>query len=696
MRHNPMLAILIALSTVLFATACGQSEDPQAIQQRVELKRFTSCQQLESYIKDTAIRHMSLQLEQEIENQRSYRDNIALPGMGAMDAGAAPDPTSPGPSSSKDPGPAAHTTTNTQEKDVDEPDFIKNDGKRIFVLSGKTLYAAKSWPPSALAMAGQLNIEGNPTQMFLAKDKIVIFSSVYTTQIKTGGSSCMWGGCSSTNAIKITIVDVSNLASPRELESVWLPGRLRSARRVGSAVRVVLADSFRWPAELRWSPKYDSELYDDIYRLEAAYKQLISANAALIRAQPLSHWLPLAQARTDKGGLVELGYKCEDFYHSNASVRLGLASVVSLNLDKLGAPPQRTSIVGGVDQIYASTSSLYLAGQHWWWRSRSGQQSHTYFHKFDITDPNKARYVASGGVDGTLLNQFSMDEHRDYFRVATTATVEAEAGEATTNWSGQTTTVNRVSVLAEKSGRLNLIGETKDLARGERIYSVRFMGDRGYVVTFRQVDPLFTLDLRKPTKPVVVGELKVPGFSTYIHPLDQNHLLTIGVHQPDPADGAPWSDRSMKLTIFDVTDFARPKEAFTQKVGTAHGWSDAAYEHKAFNYFAQRGLLAIPFTDYSYNYNGSGDYWSTFISEVRVYNIDAVKGITPLGALSLRDVFVQKNSYSWNSYYSPWIRRSVMAADDSGNDYVYAISDVGIRVAKVGALDTPISTALFQ
>jgi uncharacterized secreted protein with C-terminal beta-propeller domain len=694
MRHNPMVIAPVALFALLFSSACGQSEDPQAIQQRVELQRFTSCQQLESYIKSTATRHMSLQLERDIENQRKYKDNIALPGMNSMDAGAAaPDPTSPE-TGSKESGPSAHTTTNTQEKDVDEPDFIKNDGKRIFVLSNKKLYTAKSWPPSALAMAGQLKIEGTPTQMFLAKDKIVIFSSVSTTQIKSSGS-CMWGGCSSTNATKVTVVDVSDLAAPRDLESIWLPGSLRSARRVGSAVRIVLADNFRWPAEMRWSPKYDQELYEDIYRLEAAYKQLIRANANLIKAQPLSHWLPVAKAKTGTGGLVEVSYRCEDFYHSNASVRLGLASVVSLNLDKLGAPPQRTSIVGGVDQIYASKSSLYLAGQHWWWRSFSAQRSHTYFHKFDITDPNKAKYVASGGVEGTLLNQFSMDEHRNYFRVATTASVEAEDGEASTNWSGQTTTVNRVSVLAEKSGRLNLIGETKDLARGERIYSVRFMGDRGYVVTFRQVDPLFTLDLRKPTKPVVVGELKVPGFSTYIHPLDQNHLLTIGVHQPDPADGAPWSDRSMKLTIFDVTDFAHPKEKFTQKVGTAHGWSDAAYEHKAFNYFAARGLLAIPFTDYTYNYS-SGDYWSSFISEVRVYDINTVKGITSLGALSLRDVFVKKNSYSWNSYYSPWIRRSIMAADDSGNDYVYAISDVGIRVAKVSALDTPISTALFQ
>jgi hypothetical protein len=289
-----------------------------------------------------------------------------------------------------------------------------------------------------------------------------------------------------------------------------------------------------------------------------------------------------------------------------------------------------------------------------------------------------------------------MDEYKGYFRVATTASVETEAGEASTSWSGQTTTVNRVNVLAEKAGRLNVIGETKDLARGERIYSVRFMGDRGYVVTFRQVDPLYTLDLSKPTKPVAVGELKVPGFSTYIHPLDPNHLLTIGVHQPDPASGAPWSDRSMKLTIFDVTDFAKPKQKFTQLVGTAHGWSEAAYEHKAFNYFAQRGLLAIPFSDYEYDYYGGGDYWSSFVSEVRVYDIDAAKGITPLGALSLRDVYVKQNDYSWNSYYSPWIRRSVMAADDQGNEYVYAIADVGIRVAKVGALDTPLSTALFQ
>jgi hypothetical protein len=370
--------------------------------------------------------------------------------------------------------------------------------------------------------------------------------------------------------------------------------------------------------------------------------------------------------------------------------------VVTLNLDKLGVRPHRTTIVGGVDELYASKSSLYLAGSHWWWRTLPGQQSHTYLHKFDITDPNKARYVASGGVAGTPLDQFAMDEHKGYLRVATTVTTWEESVD-NASWWGETSTANRVSVLAEKAGQLQVIGKTKDLAQGERIYSVRFSGDRGYVVTYRQVDPLFTMDLSKPSAPRTVGELKVPGYSTYIHPLDSNHLLTIGIHTADTS-GWSWSEQRMKLTIFDVTDFKHPKEAFTKLVGTAYGWSTAAYEHKAFNYFPERKLLAIPFSDYErYGSSSSGgSYWSSFVSEVRVFKIDAVKGITSAGALSLKDVYQQEGSYSWHSYYSPWIRRSVMAADSQGNDYVYAIADVGIRVAKVGSLDQPIKTALFE
>jgi uncharacterized secreted protein with C-terminal beta-propeller domain len=199
------------------------------------------------------------------------------------------------------------------------------------------------------------------------------------------------------------------------------------------------------------------------------------------------------------------------------------------------------------------------------------------------------------------------------------------------------------------------------------------------------VDPLFTFDLSDPARPRKVGELKVPGFSTYIHPLGDGHLLTIGVHMAENGD---WRSRSLKLSLFDVTDLANPREAFTQQVGSLHGWSEALHEHKAFNYFPAKGLLAIPFTDWSSS--PSGDYWSNFVSELRVFRVDPATGFTPVGAVSMTDVYQTVNYMQWSWSYSPSVRRSVMA-----DDYVYAISDAGVRVSHVSHLAQPLATTRF-
>jgi hypothetical protein len=148
----------------------------------------------------------------------------------------------------------------------------------------------------------------------------------------------------------------------------------------------------------------------------------------------------------------------------------------------------------------------------------------------------------------------------------------------------------------------------------------------------------------------------------------------------------------MQLSLFDVTDFANPKQKFTQLVGTAYGWSEAAYEHKAFNYFPERKLLAIPFSDYVPV--SSGDPWGQFTSELRVYNVDVNTGFSVKGALSMKDVYISSGTPDWRYWYSPWIRRSVMATD-AGTDYVYAISDAGIRAATGPSLNTTLSTINF-
>jgi hypothetical protein len=345
----------------------------------------------------------------------------------------------------------------------------------------------------------------------------------------------------------------------------------------------------------------------------------------------------------------------------------------------------RSSILGEPGQIFVSATSLYVASNHWWWWPAAGQVDHTYLHKFDITRPDKAVYVASGGVAGTVLNQFSMDEDSaGFFRVATNiSTVASGSGSP---W-GRSTTTNRVSVLAERAGALGLIGQTEELSPGERIVSVRFIGQRGFVVTFRQVDPLITIDLSDPEHPRRVGELIVPGFSTYIHPLDDNHLLAIGEYLPENGDRRL---RAIKLSIFDVTDLSRSIETSTHLVGTAWSWSEAVHEHKAFNYFPAKKLLAIPFSDRIPN-AGCGTYWCAFVSDLRVFQIDLASGIQYKGAVQMQDLYESAGEPTWSYYWAPHVRRSVLA-----DDVAYAISDAGIRVANVSSLSQAIRTIAFD
>jgi hypothetical protein len=151
-----------------------------------------------------------------------------------------------------------------------------------------------------------------------------------------------------------------------------------------------------------------------------------------------------------------------------------------------------------------------------------------------------------------------------------------------------------------------------------------------------------------------------------------------------------WQARALQLAIFDVSDMANPRQTFTQLVGTAYSWSEALYEHKAFNYFPAKKLLAIPFSDWSYGSNG-GFYWNSFVSDLRVYSVDPLTGFVPKGAVSMSDMYQVEQYYNWIYYWTPSVRRSVMA-----DDFVYSISDAGLRVANISNLSVPLATARFQ
>ncbi|MBL9039614.1 MAG: beta-propeller domain-containing protein, partial [Archangium sp.] len=327
-----------------------------------------------------------------------------------------------------------------------------------------------------------------------------------------------------------------------------------------------------------------------------------------------------------------------------------------------------------------------------WW-PQPGQRDATYLHQFDISHPDGAVYAGSGVVDGSIVDQFSMDEWNGHFRVATTVQSRVPDTQNPQNTWGRIETTNRVSVLRNVNGSLDVVGQSAELAPGERIMSSRFIEGKGFVVTFRQVDPLFTFDLTDPTNVRKLGELKIPGFSTYLHPIDADHLLTIGTYVPEPVNGQPqdWRARALQLAIFDVSDMANPRQTFTQLVGTAYGWSEAQHEHKAFNYFPAKKLLAIPFASWESDWSSGSSYWSSFTSDLRVFGVDATTGFTPRGAVSMRDLYQVHNYGNWSYYWTPAVRRSVMA-----DDYVYAISDAGLRVAHISNLSAPLATAQLE
>ncbi len=687
---------VVAGALGLLTSACGNGSipEPPAVQKRASLVAFqgqTACQDLEKYIEDSA----TLQMRTELEAQRDGVPSWGWwggwgwrGGIEDMAANAGPPMAAGGGQSS---GPTNYTTTNNQVAGVDEADFVKNDGTRVFVLSGEKLYANRSWPADQLATLGSVKIEGWPQQMFLeGTNRAVVFSSVYRWYplSNANGVACdaMRCGYYYANTVKMTVVDVSDMTNLRVTHEYYLPGSYNSARKVGSSVRLVLSDSFNFPQGFRWGPEYEPGLWEDKARLRAAYDKIIAENEKLIRAQTLAEWVPAA--RSVVGGQVSIiPHECSDFSRANAPARLGTVSVVTLNLAQPNAL-NRTSIIAEPGEIYASAANLYISTRHWWWWPAPGQRDTTYLHKFDITQPDDAVYVASGTVDGHIVDQFSMDESASgFFRIATT--IQTRVVDPQNTW-GRMETTNRVSVLGENAGALEVVGQSADLAAGERIMSSRFVGNKAFVVTFRQVDPLFTFDMTDPRNPQKIGELKIPGFSTYMHPIDADHLLTIGTYVPDPASGQPTNARALQLAIFDVSDLANPRQTHVQLVGTAYGWSEAQSEHKAFNYFPAKKLLAIPFADWSYTSSGY-DYWSYFTSDLRVFGVDATAGFTPKGAISMKDMYQVQNYYGWTYYWTPYVRRSVMA-----DDFVYAISDSGIRSANIANLSAPLATVRFD
>ena len=669
-----------ALAALLFCVLAGCSSSsssnavptPVGIDRNPLLTQVTSCGQLETAIEDALVLEMKSSLEQ-------IRKGDYYIGTGGAPVG--PVTAAPGGAGA---GPTSVSTTNTQVAGVDEADFVQNDGTRIAVLAGGMLHLLSSWPAEAMAEAASpLKIDGWPRDMFLAGNQVVVFSNVYIPRAIEGAHPiCAPGpvgpavdnfcGYWASDVTQITTVDVSDLSHPKVTAEILLPGSYLSARRIDQRVRVVMSDTLPYPDGLKYWPDLAPGASKE--DRDKAFDALEAANEALIRSRSLDDWLRKGEVRIPGGATTPIAYNCSDFALSSAPTRPGLLTVATVDLgtDSLKS---RTTVFAEPGTVYASKDTLYVATAHWWWWPEIGQSDATYIHAFDLRDPNKAPYVGSGTVDGWVRDQYAMDEFSGALRVATHLSTRVADG---TPW-GTLKGSNRISVLKPGGGALQLAGKTDDYGADEQTFGTRFVGTRGFVITARQIDPLFTFDLTDPAHPTKVGELQMPGFISYLHPIDDTHLLGVG------REPAPSGMMQLKVALLDVADLADPRVLATQLVGQGWSYSDALWDPKAFTWLPAQRMLAIPFVDY-----GS----QTFVSDLRLFQVDPASGIQALGSLSMADVYLSWSYENWSYSWSPWIRRGILA-DSPDGQFVYAISDAGVRSAKVASLPAWLQTVKF-
>ncbi len=567
--------------------------------------------------------------------------------------------------------PSDYTTTNTQEYGVDELDIVKTSGTHLYAVEGDRLHILRSWPAEATSELATVDAGDYSSGLFLRGDRVLVVSYAWSEEadflFESGGT-------------RLELLDVSDPSSPLVLRTIDVEGWLVDARLIDGDFYAVVRSYIDLPSEL-WDLAWreDIGLPDlpwDATDLERE-RVLAEARAVLtpyvieiMNRHPLEEMLPHLRDETPYGpdtGPRQL-FDCESIFRPAKTSDWSILSVLHLDLDE-GGPVTATGLIAEGWTVYASKGNLYVAqtsdSWSWWWGWAPAEMT-TVIHKFELepSAPEPVQYVASGEVQGWILDQFSMSEYDGHLRVAATdfdwwwgATPETEPASS-------------VSVLADDgSGNLREVGRVGGLGPGERIFAVRFMGAKGYVVTFEQIDPLYTLDLSEPTQPTVVGELEVTGFSSYLHSIDDEWLLAVGMEADEEG-----RVRGLAVSVFDVRDVANPTLAhrcLIEGEEDTWSWSEALNDHHAFTY--HRGVLSIP----AYIGGADGQF-----SGLLVLAVDPEDGIYELGRIDHQDLSGADGR--------AWMRRSVYI-----EDAIYSLSSAGVKVNSLYSPDVELAKVPF-
>jgi len=461
-----------------------------------------------------------------------------------------------------------YSGTNVQEAGVDEPDITKTNGV--------TLFAAENGMLESVAVGGgkpklldTLKLDdGWSHELLLSGNHLLVLSrgGYWVEPLPAEARTMIVPPQPATSTL--TEVDVSDPMHLRVMQTLTLDGAYVDARMIGSAVRVVSSTAL--PGPLPYASPADPDA--------------LAKNRTVVASSKLAAWLPTYKLGN---GATHPLVQCRAVRRPASFAGLGMLTVTTIDLAKGFAPLDSTGIMTDARIVYASLKNLYVATEPWVARplpatpTKAAATSTTQIHDFSIADPTKTTYVGSGTVPGYLLDQWSLSESNGVLRAVST--------DAPAWWGTGPDSRSYLTTLRPQNGNLVQVGQVGGLGHGDRVYAVRLIGDLGYVVTFRQVDPLYTLDLHDPAQPKVLGQLDLPGYSSYLHPISSGLLLGIG-QNVDPQTNEP---SGTQVSLFDVSDPAHPSRLAHATLG--QGWSAAESDHHAFLYWPATSLVVVPF-----------------------------------------------------------------------------------------------------
>lgn len=639
-------AVLIAL-LLMFAFPQTPPDSERGIWEG-GLKKFSSMSELKDYLEESAESGVS------VFGEREEDGIVSATGI------AESTPTDSAQAAQKA---SEYSETNIQVEGVDEADIVKNDGRYIYVVSSNKVIIVDAYPAENMKVLSEIEFDKPVIEIFVNDNNLIVFESFYGIDKSL-----------------IYVYDISDRENPVKEQEIESDGYYQNSRMIGDYVYVI------------------TNKYVNINNPEPPV-YLVDGTREEISVRDIYYW---------------------DYPHTNYV----FTSVLALNIDN-GEFDSKVYLTGGSGTVYVSVDSIYLTNQkrisyenylesyvgdviyelslpedkqdeigeivdsnkkayekmneinrivydyslslrgsekadfdeklndlnEKFEISISKKSEITLVHKISI-EKDKINYLGVGEVPGRVLNQFSMDENNGYFRIATTTG---------SSWSD--TSLNHLYVLDED---LEIVGSVEDLAKGEQIYSVRFMGNKAYMVTFKRVDPLFVIDLENPKNPEVLGYLKITGFSNYLHPYNENILIGVGMEASEEG-----RVQGVKIGLFDVSDFENPREIDKYIVEGDYSYTEVQYDHKAFLFDKQRNLLVLP-VSYSYYASNRGDYenWQgAFIFYINE------NGLTKRGQITHYEPEEDDRGYY---YWYPGVRRSLYM-----DDVLYTISGSKIKANRL-------------